>query len=294
MYARPANSKPATAIKLTFRMPTLPKLTFRMPTQTLARTGDPAAPKSLLGCQMSNQCPAGHPALLRSNTRRSRARERGGRAMPRGELRAATVPKPGSCCARLFLAAVSLVQLTLVAALLGLPSVSPGAADLLRLARLDRCAGASNVTYGHRTLLLPSKGAASSPHAGSATSASGGSAGAIASSSGLGLLTTGAQPLSALQLEGQLDMGDLVLGVVIACCVLGVDAFLGLVIAATRRGSMLRATASALYFSISLPVAVALGFAVAYCFAFRTEAESLVQRYWLCLLLTEPGTHAGA
>ena len=136
--------------------------------------------------------------------------------------------------------------------------------------------------------------------AASATATTAPASAATFSSSGLGLLTVGrdaagaALPLSSLQLDGQMDMDDMVLGVVIACCVLGVIALLGLTIACSRQGSCVRATASTLYYVTSLPVWVALGFAVAFCFLFRAEAEALVRRYWLCLLLTEPQHMNGA
>jgi len=117
---------------------------------------------------------------------------------------------------------------------------------------------------------------------------------------GIGLLTAGhdaggaAQLLTSLQLDGQLDMDDLVLGIVVACCVLSVISLLGLVVACSRPESCLRTSATTLYFVTSLPVWVALGFAVAICFVFRAEAEALVRRYWLCLLLTEPAHLGGA
>lgn len=119
-------------------------------------------------------------------------------------------------------------------------------------------------------------------------------------SAGVGLLTVGrdsdggALLLTGLQLDGQLDMDDLVLGILVACCVLGVISLLGLAIACSRPGSCVRATSSSLYFVTSLPVWVVLGFAVAFCFVFRDEAEHLVKRYWLCLLMTEPAHLDGA
>ena len=106
--------------------------------------------------------------------------------------------------------------------------------------------------------------------------------------SGAGGGESAPQLRTGLQLDGQMDMGDMVLGVLIACLVLGLIALLGLVIALARSGSCARMLAAFVYFVTSLPVAVALSFVTAYCFIFRTEAEALVRRYWLCLLLTEP------
>lgn len=114
---------------------------------------------------------------------------------------------------------------------------------------------------------------------------------------GVGLLISspdGGHLLTGLQLDGQMDMHDLVLGVLVACCVLGFISLLGLVVACSRTGSCTRAAASTLYFATSLPVSVALGFAIAFCFAFRSEAQTLVRRYWLCLLLTDTGGAASA
>ena len=115
-------------------------------------------------------------------------------------------------------------------------------------------------------------------------------------SSGLGLLTThhNSQLLTGMQLDGQIDVDDMLLGVLVACAVLLVIALLGLVIACSRPHSCVRASASTLYFVASLPAWVALTFAIAVCFVFRTEAESLVRRYWMCLLLTEPKHMGGA
>ena len=88
-------------------------------------------------------------------------------------------------------------------------------------------------------------------------------------------------------------MDDLVLGVFIACCVLVVIALLGLAIACSRPYSCVRTAVCLLYYVTSLPAAVALGFAVTFCLAFRSEAEQIVRR-WLCLLLTEPQHMNGA
>ena len=120
-------------------------------------------------------------------------------------------------------------------------------------------------------------------------------------SSGLGLLTAGAssangavQLLTGLQLDGQLDMDDMVLGIVVSCLILAVISLLGLTVTCSRAGSCARRIASFMYFVTSLPAWVALTFVVVYCFVFRSEAEVLVKRYWLCLLLTEPGHKEGA
>ena len=66
-------------------------------------------------------------------------------------------------------------------------------------------------------------------------------------SSGLGLLTVGKkggtldgsslQLLTGLQLDGQLDMDDMVLGVLVACLVLALIALLGLTVALSHTGS---------------------------------------------------------
>lgn len=110
-------------------------------------------------------------------------------------------------------------------------------------------------------------------------------------SSGIGLLSQSssgaAQLLTNLQLHGQLDVDDMVLGILIACLVLAVIATLGLTIACSRAGSCARQAASTLYFVTSLPVWAALSFVIAMCFVFRREAESLVKQYWRCMLLTE-------
>ena len=409
---------------------------------------DPSAPKSLLGCQMSNQCPADHPAIAAAR----KSSRMPSRTAATAEDNAVGTPA-NSCWARCALVMASLLQLCVVVIIVGLPTVSPGAADLLRLARLDKCASPTATPAARRveeleaanqssttvykvstaddaataadddaittaantaaataavsaTASLPAPSAspssppvavsppppleesppplasppppaesppprakaakasvvssptsrATSPMptspptaksaaaakqrsssstttttapAATATSAAAASAAIAASaaattaapsspstaasstttapasaasfsSSGLGLLTVGrdatgaALPLSSLQLDGQMDMDDMVLGVFIACCVLGVIALLGLTVACSRPSSCVRATASTLYYVTSLPVWVALGFAVAFCFLFRAEAEVLVRRYWLCLLLTEPQHMNGA
>jgi len=110
-------------------------------------------------------------------------------------------------------------------------------------------------------------------------------------SSGIGLLSQSssgaAQLLTNLQLHGQLDVDDMVLGILVACLVLAMIATLGLTIACSRAGSCARQAASTLYFVTSLPVWAALSFVIAMCFVFRREAESLVKQYWRCMLLTE-------
>ena len=119
------------------------------------------------------------------------------------------------------------------------------------------------------------------------------------SSSGLGLLTKSTaggavQLLTNLQLDGQLDVDDMLLGILVACLALVVIAVFGLMITCSHPSSCARRLAATLYFVTSLPVVVALSFVVVYCFAFRAEAETLVRRYWLCLLLTEPTHKDGA
>ena len=61
----------------------------------------------------------------------------------------------------------------------------------------------------------------------------------------------------------------------VACCVLGAIALLGLFVACSRP-SCVRSACVTLYFGASLPVWVSLGFAAAFCFVFRAEAEGLV------------------
>ncbi len=256
---------------------------------------------------------------------------------------------------------ISVVQLCLMLAILGLPTVSPGAADLLRLARLDCTAEAPSSPMPsagspldlevHRTLLLtdsegpsavyppsppihpplplqrlsppPSRAAfrARQTEAGAASATSfsadhspsqlpptmviGGASALLSTpptlsqrlgSSGLGLLTlsgsghggVAGQLLTNLQLHGQLDLDDMVLGILVACLVLFVIATLGLTMACSRARSCAHRLASTLYFVAGLPVWAALSFVVIYCFVFRAEAEALVRRYWACLLLTEP------
>ena len=100
--------------------------------------------------------------------------------------------------------------------------------------------------------------------------------------------------MSGLQLDGQLDMDDMVLGVLAATAVLALIGTLGLLIACSRAGSCVRGAAATGYFVGGLPAWVVTGFAVAFCLVFRAEAESLVKRYWLCLLLTEPAHLGGA
>lgn len=435
---------------------------------------DPSAPKSLLGCQMSNQCPTDHPAIKRRTANGKRATA----ATPASPL----ITPVRTCWARIVLVFISLLQICVALSIVGLPSVSPGAADLLRLTRLDKCA-APNASHralqvANQTMLpaasvsaiLPAaraitavtaaakpesppdvlaaaathaeasadfkpgangailqtttrtspdaasgfptarsephspsanatsatqeklprvtKLAASAPkpeqeqavaaekpatqpqhlpakpgkhHSSPPTTPSGpppsppslpaatypppnlfalprlsqpratedvkatdaasaalfaaastsppsveGLGGASFGNSGLGLLTTGhvdptdagglghAHLLSTLQLDGQLDMNDMVLGVFVACCVLVLIALLGLAVACSRPSTCVRTSATLLYFVTSLPAAVALGFAVAFCFVFRSEAEHIVRRYWLCLLLTEPKHMNGA
>ena len=427
---------------------------------------DPAAPKSLLGCQMSNQCPIDHPAVSRRGTRTAGVHPAAGTLGPPAK----------TCWPRVALVLVSLLQVCLALSIVGLPSVLPGASDLLRLTKLDTCSApgsagrrllgsndtvaaasvagaadaatsttevaavaaaitslraahnstasdlhdqhvpAATVSHGpvvrhaasapfNATAMQPlspsssaavamaSAAAASSaaptltargeaedkgqmptppehskpkphkesadkePHGGgksnenrvpqqriaaeapsspsspaslpasissaapartagtaasppsastaSTTSPSSNLAGGTAafSNSGLGLLTIGhvdpsapanVHLLSSLQLDGQFDMDDLVLGVFIACCVLVVIALLGLAIACSRPYSCVRTAVCLLYYVTSLPAAVALGFAVTFCLAFRSEAEQIVRRYWLCLLLTEPQHMNGA
>lgn len=389
---------------------------------------DPSAPKSLLGCQMSNQCPADHPAIIGiSRPARRVLHDAPVRAAPE-KSKSASSSSPlqapeKTCCARCLLIAASLLQLCLVAAIIGLPSVSPGAADLLRLARLDCSASSSsastksahpsrsrilqegplmatsdmasievNMTLPREdaaapaaanvqtspvnlpTLDVPLNNATTPPSAASpappspsplplsalatrtrtngvtieaeeqpaealatptsrATSPASelntpviadhpavpqsrpqaspplvveASPAADATSSlakldyaGVGLLTRPAAEgavklLTGLQLDGQLDVDDLVLGVLVACTVLVLISILGLMVAFSSSTSCTRTVSSTLYFVTSLPVWVALGFAVASCFLFRAEAEGLVRRYWLCLLLTEPQHLGGA
>ena len=109
---------------------------------------DPLAPKSLLGCQMSNQCPADHPAVAGVVRAGRRAHMNGHstpsrRPPPRSSSSSSGLHAPEhACCARCALILASILQLCLVASIIGLPSVSPGAADLLRLARLD-CSAAN-------------------------------------------------------------------------------------------------------------------------------------------------------
>ena len=452
---------------------------------------DPSAPKSLLGCQMSNQCPADHPAITR--------RSANGKHVTAATPASALATPVRTCWARIALVCISLLQICVALSIIGLPSVSPGAADLLRLTRLDKCAApnasrralqvanrtvlaAANVsatfptahadpavaaaaaaaaaatpappplattaaiTHSEATTETDAKAGAAAeanaatlkaatrtspgavsdsatarsehpkplanvtataqemlPHATkpaaagapiaepeqaaaaadkpakqpqhsqakpgkhhpsppTATSPSppptttatspppiavplpqpsqqqrattedvateavapatpsaaastspppaGGLGGASFGNSGLGLLTTGhvdpsaggypggalghAHLLSTLQLDGQLDMKDMVLGVFVACCVLVLIALLGLAVACSRPSTCVRTSATLLYFVTSLPVAAALGFAVAFCLVFRSEAEHIVRRYWLCLLLTEPKHMNGA
>ena len=256
---------------------------------------DPSAPKSLLGCQMSNQCPADHPAIraaARSGRRGSGSAP--ARTAPLGSKRS---PSPGlqaperACCARCALIVASMLQLCLVAAIFGLPRISPGAANLLRLASLDCSAGGSSAitadsspdasALAGRKLSLP-KANPPDPFGAGASSL------AQLDYAGVGLLTAGrdaggaAHLLSGLQLDGQLDMEDLLLGILIACCVLAFISLLGLVVACSQPRSCTRTAATTLYYVTTLPVWVALGFAVAFCFVFRAESESLVSRYWLC------------
>ena len=399
---------------------------------------DPSAPKSLLGCQMSNQCPADHPAIVGvARPARRVLHEPPSRTAPDRTKSSSTSSPPlqspeRACCAKCLLIVASLLQLCLVVAIIGLPSVSPGAADLLRLARLDCSTSGStpptnvatrisrNATTAGRRLLedatstaaataLPASAAAATsvalnpspeplpalapygssppnapatvtsppspspvplssppplrespppvsaaasvaasldvpmalatpasratspasepgqaadtkplvtksvavraarspsspaPAAVTATEPTSGAATSLArlDYAGVGLLTrpaaTGAITLlTGLQLDGQLDVDDLVLGILVACTVLGLISLLGLVVACSHPTSCTRTISSTLYFVTSLPVWVALGFAVASCFLFRAEAEALVRRYWLCLLLTEPAHLGGA
>ena len=255
---------------------------------------DPSAPKSLLGCQMSNQCPADHPAI-RAAARS--ARRAPGSAPARTAPLGSKSPSPGlqaperACCARCALIVASMLQLCLVVAIFGLPRVSPGAANLLRLASLDCSASGSSAisadsspdasALAGRQLSLP-KANPPDPFGAGAPSL------AQLDYAGVGLLTAGrdaggaAHLLSGLQLDGQLDMEDLLLGILIACCVLAFISLLGLVVACSQPRSCTRTAATTLYYVTTLPVWVALGFAVAFCFVFRAEAESLVRRYWLC------------
>lgn len=360
---------------------------------------NPAAPKSLLGCQMSNQCPADHPAVsgLLQPSRSHHSHGSARRSTRSADEPAATTTKSSTCCSRCCLVLISALQILLVLAIFGLPTVSPGAADLLRLARLDNCAAptqpsAQRAPYRHlqsTTALMPPPPfvlpsmppppAASSPARPATLPPSpcspsvsleltppmpvspllpslpqpmppprpptpilpspltmplsntftlqprqAAEAGEDVStgkppmpaanptvqttlqtaanptlqmtlqklaSSGIGLLSQSssgaAQLLTNLQLHGQLDVDDMVLGILIACLVLAVIATLGLTIACSRAGSCARQAASTLYFVTSLPVWAALSFVIAMCFVFRREAESLVKQYWRCMLLTE-------
>ena len=82
---------------------------------------DPSVPKSLLGCQMSNQCPADHPAITWRPPRRANGSHHGGRssrAVP-GAPATALVPvqaRRSTCWARCGLVLVSVLQLTMVPA----------------------------------------------------------------------------------------------------------------------------------------------------------------------------------
>ena len=172
-----------------------------------------------------------------------------------------------------------MLQLCLVAAIFGLPRISPGAANLLRLASLDCSAGGSSAitadsspdasALAGRKLSLP-KANPPDPFGAGASSL------AQLDYAGVGLLTAGrdaggaAHLLSGLQLDGQLDMEDLLLGILIACCVLAFISLLGLVVACSQPRSCTRTAATTLYYVTTLPVWVALGFAVAFCFVFRS------------------------
>ena len=96
---------------------------------------DKSAPNSLLGCQMSNQLPAHHPAVQEPSLCN-------GKPMPASAARvkfgrAAPAPSGSRCWQRFLLALTALLQLALVLVLVGLPSVSPGASALWRLASFE-------------------------------------------------------------------------------------------------------------------------------------------------------------
>ena len=82
---------------------------------------DKSAPNSLLGCQMSNQLPAHHPAVQEPSLCN-------GKPMPASAARvkfgrAAPAPSGSRCWQRFLLALTALLQLALVLVLVGLPSV---------------------------------------------------------------------------------------------------------------------------------------------------------------------------
>ena len=300
---------------------------------------DSKAPKSLLGCQMSNQCPADHPAVsglllpprnvaVSSGRARSvhaaRRSANGHRHQPSRQEMPPLQAARSTCCARVCLALISTLQLVLMFAILGLPTVSPGAADLLRLARLHCSADAPSVphagspldldldlevrrmlarTEDDRPLLtahhLPPPPPKAMGGAAAPTPSTNPMLSQRLSSPGFDVLTVsgsgqGGQLLTNLQLHGQLDVDDMVFGILVACLFLSVLATLGMTVACSHARSCAHRLSSTLYFVGGTPVWAALSFAVIYCFVFRDEAEALVRRYWACLLLADPDHKSGA
>jgi hypothetical protein len=121
--------------------------------------------------------------------------------------------------------------------------------------------GLGLLTAGHSSSSSSSKSSGSSGSSGGGGSNAGGSA-----------LPPPPKMLSGLQLDGQLDIDDMVLGIMTATLVLGLIALLGLLIACTRSTSCLRTPVAIAYFISGLPAWGATGFATAFCFVFRSEA----------------------
>ncbi|KAL3905056.1 MAG: hypothetical protein SGPRY_011052 [Prymnesium sp.] len=266
----------------------------------IPRVWDPLSPKSLLGCQMSNQCPGHHPAVaappivVGKKGKASSRSEGEGVLSKQGEKKG----KPSS--------AVS-AQGEGVGGKVGKSSTmltSAGGGDSLlsseKKGKLSAMPGGKvgeifpigggntgeNLPFGRgSTGKLPTMstsqetaehGSAFSGHVGSSPPPAGGGG-------------RKERPPSFLSgLEGQVDMEDMVLAIHVACAVLALSSFLGLTISLLSRASRAFGPAAALFFVASLPTLAAGGFVIAYCLVFRDEANHMVNLYWHCLQSASP------
>lgn len=272
---------------------------------------DESAPTSLLGCQISNQCPADHPAVAahRYYERRPRLSSRAGsrvsaaasrrsshfatpsaRTRRRGPWDPAPVRR-GGCMARAVLLAASLGLLSLALALFGLPTLSPGASDLYRMRHLDCPAPAAAQPLAPSATLVTLAPAVWDDGTEDARLAVEFAPAAETNAEMDAQPAPVAAPLGLA--PSRADIEDLLTAVIFTSGLLGVIALLGLCVGCDYRlEPCARGVASSVFFVLSIPACVALALACASCFLYRTEAEGLARYYWSCLRQVEPVTKA--
>jgi len=242
----------------------------------IPRSWDPWAPASLLGCQMSDQCPidlqTSHPAeVLERQRQRAAARMAAEEYHDDEASRLSSTPTPlppAPCWARFTLALASLLGLTLGALIVAYPAFSYHIVDVWRLPALDCAAvladlsggGVTDVSFEEDDLLQLELAPLAREMA-----------------------WPPAPPLSPLVSRASAELiRDGVRGILAASFVIVTISFVGLCLSCCP-ASHVRAVLTAIYLCCGLPSWVLLILVSVVAVAMRDQADVLVVHYWDCL-----------